>query len=112
MPNSLNREALRHKDEPGPRAIPVSNECRVVTSWTNGRKAIVHLLAKPNGDTLIRKVYRRGFLAAMLREYFMTTYIACRLPSTLRVLGFNPWRKELFLSYVTGQRVLEWVLER
>jgi hypothetical protein len=88
------------------------DEFIVVTSWTNGRKAVVHLLEKSNGEKLIMKVYRRGFLITMLREYFVTKYIASRLSGTPRVVGFRPWRKELLLSYISGQRVLEWVLQK
>lgn len=35
-----------------------------------------------------------------------------RLAIVPRVFGFRPWCKELFFSYIPGQRVLEWVLER
>jgi hypothetical protein len=48
----------------------------------------------------------------MLREYLVTRYISTRVPGTPKVLALRPWRKELHLSYVPGQRVLEWVLER
>jgi len=88
------------------------NDFVVVTSWTNGRKAVVHLLENMNGDKVIMKVYRPGFLMTMIREYFMTRYLSGRLSGSPRVIGFKPWRKTLFLSYVNGQRVLEWVLER
>ena len=88
------------------------NGFNVVTSWTNGRKAVVHLVENGKGEKLIMKVYRRGFFLTMVREYIVTRYIAKRLTGTVRVQGFSPWRRELLLSYVSGQRVLEWVLER
>jgi hypothetical protein len=87
-------------------------EFAVTTSWTNGRKAIVHLLENTKHEKFIMKVYRRGFLLTMFREYFLTKHVARRLPGSPRVLAFRPRRRELFLSYVSGQRVLEWVLER
>jgi len=88
------------------------NGVTVVTSWTNGRKAVVHLVENGKGEKLIMKVYRRGFFLTMVREYIATRYIAGRRTDTPRVKGFRPWRRELMLSYVSGRRVLEWVLER
>jgi serine/threonine protein kinase len=88
------------------------NEFRVITSWTNGRKAIVHLVENNRGEKSILKIYRPGFTLTMLREYLVTRYIASRVPLAPKVLGLRPLRKELLLSYVSGQRVLEWVLER
>jgi serine/threonine protein kinase len=88
------------------------NESRAITSWTNGRKAIVQLIENGRGEKWILKTYRPGFALTMLREYLVTRYISRRIPLTPKVLGFRPLRKELLLSYVSGQRVLEWVLER
>ena len=84
-----------------------------LTSWTNGHKAVVHLLAtRPAGRKVILKAYRPGFFATMFREYLMTRYISRRLTIVPSVLDFRPWRRELYLSYLPGQRVLEWVLQR
>lgn len=94
-------------------ALPTSpNGLNLVTSWTNGRKAVVYLLEDGAGKKVIRKAYRPGFFLTMLREYVVTKYIAARLSFTPRVLAFSPRRGELWLSYVRGQRVLEWVLQR
>lgn len=85
---------------------------RVVTSWTNGRKATVHLLENIKGEKCICKVYRPGFLCSMFREYVAAKYLAMRLPMVPQVLAFRPSKKQLIFSYIPGQRVLEWVLQR
>src|SRR2546426_12645194 len=92
--------------------LPKLDDLTIVTSWTNGRKAVVHLVENNNGQRLIVKVYRRGFIAAMFREYIASRYVSMRLSMVPRVVGFRPWRRELFFSYIQGQRVLEWVLQR
>lgn len=84
----------------------------LVTSWTNGRKAVVHLLEDPSGTKVIRKTYRQGFQFRMWWEYLMSMYVSRRTSITPRVVAFRPWRKEIFLEYLEGQRVLEWVLCR
>ena len=84
----------------------------VITSWTNGEKAVVHLLENSAGEKLILKAYRAGFTATMLREYVVARYVARKLSIVPKVLGVRPRRRELYFSYVSGQRVLEWVLER
>jgi len=48
----------------------------------------------------------------MFREFAMTTYVSRRLSIVPRVLRFKPWRREIWLQYLAGERVLEWVLER
>ena len=92
--------------------LPKPDELTVVTSWTNGHKAVVHLVENRTGEKLILKAYRPGFTSAMFREYVATRYVARKLSVVPRVLGFRPWRKELYFSYISGQRVLEWVLQR
>ena len=92
--------------------LPKPDEFSLVTSWTNGEKAVVHLLENSRGERLIMKEYRRGFLDTMFREYLAARYVASRLSVVPKVFGFRPWRKELFFEYVPGQRVLEWVLQR
>src|SRR6266571_2667831 len=92
--------------------LPKLDSLTIVTSWTNGRTAIVHLLENANGEKMIMKMYRRGFTGTMLREYFVATYVAARLPTTAKVLGFRPSHRELLFSYVRGERTLEWVLHR
>ena len=84
----------------------------VLTSWTNGRKAVVELLQDHNGRRVIRKRYRRGFWFAMFREYVMAIYVSRRTCITPRVVEFRPWTREIVFEYVDGQRVLEWVLSR
>ena len=91
---------------------PTVNQPTRVTSWTNGRKAVVDLLEHPDGQKIIRKTYRRGFSRAMLREFTVAAYASWRVPITPRVVAFRPWRHEIFLEYIPGQRVLEWVLVR
>jgi hypothetical protein len=88
------------------------HELTVVTSWLNGRAATVHLLANGSGGRVIMKVYRPGFMGKMFRDYAASRYVARRLSIVPKVLAFKPTRREIFFSYVPGQRVLEWVLER
>src|SRR5207253_11420435 len=92
--------------------LPKRDQFGVVTSWTNGQKAIVHLLENDIGEKLILKRYRPGFPVTMFREYAVARYVARRLSVVPRVIGFRPWRRELYFSYISGQRVLEWVLQR
>ncbi len=84
----------------------------ILTSWTNSEKAIVHLVETRDGEKVILKIYRPGSIVRMFREYIVTKYVASRLSIVPKVLSFRPWRRELCFSYVSGQRVLEWVLER
>jgi len=91
---------------------PMPDDAAVATSWTNGLRATVHLLEKGSGEKVILKVYRPGFMGLMLREYVATRYVASRIPIVPKVLAFRPLKRELCLSYIHGQRVLEWVLER
>jgi len=83
----------------------------VVDSWTNGQKAVVHLVKDRSGRELIMKAYRPGFTAVMVREYVVASYVARRLSVVPKVLRFRPRQKELYFSYIRGQRVLEWVLQ-
>src|SRR6266567_8713152 len=89
-----------------------SDDRRIITSWTNGRKATVHLVRNSCGEQLVLKIYRPGFWVSMLREYLTTSYVARRLSVGPKVLSFRLCRKEILLSYVSGERVLEWVLQR
>lgn len=88
------------------------DQLTVITSWTNGEKALVHLMANRTGQKFIMKVYRPGFTARMFREYVAARYVANKLSIVPKVLAFRPWRKELYFSYIPGQRVFEWVLQR
>ena len=81
-------------------------------SWTNGRKAVVQLVGDASGFRAIRKQYRVGFTPQMHREFLMTSYAASRTSICPSVLSFRPWTRELFIEYLPGERVLEWVLER
>ncbi len=87
-------------------------EMREVSSWTNGGRADVFLLANRDGKKLIVKRYRPHFIGTMLRDYFMLKYVSGRLAIAPRVLEFSPRKLELCLSYLEGQRLLEWVLQR
>lgn len=91
---------------------PKPDALTVVTSWTNGRKAVVYLVEDKHGAKLIRKVYRTGWRHRMFRDYVMTAYVSHRVSITPRVLAFRPWRSEILLQYLPGERVLEWVLSR
>jgi len=92
--------------------LPELDHPTPITSWTNSEKALVHLLETAKGEKIILKRYRPGFASTMFREYVVANYVASRLTDVPKVLGFSPLRRELFFSYVRGQRVLEWVLER
>lgn len=92
--------------------LPKLHNFTVITSWTNSEKAVVHLLEHSAGEKLILKAYRPGYTATMFREYVVAKYLASRLLIVPQVLGFRPWEKELYLSYISGQRVLEWVMQR
>jgi hypothetical protein len=81
-------------------------------SWTNGQKAVVHLVELPTGEKRIVKIYKPGFVGWMFREYLSLRYVSKRLPIIPKLICFRPSQKELVLSYIPGQRVLEWVLQR
>lgn len=85
---------------------------RVITAWTNGRKAEVQLLEDSAQKKLILKAYRPGFMLPMFREYLVTLFVSRKLSIVPKVLAFQPLHKRLFLSFIDGQRVLEWVLQR
>jgi len=85
---------------------------RIITAWTNGKKAEVQLLEDSAQKKVILKTYRPGFLLPMFREYLVTEYVSRKLSIVPKVLAFQPLRKRLFLSFIAGQRVLEWVLQR
>jgi tRNA A-37 threonylcarbamoyl transferase component Bud32 len=84
----------------------------VVCSWTNGRKAIVYLVELESGQRMVLKRYRVRFLATMVREYLLTTYLSHRLDITPKVVAFKPFSRELVVEFIPGERVLEWVLAR
>ena len=88
------------------------DDIRIITTWTNGRKATVHLVQNSRGERVILKVYRSGFPVSMFREYLATRYVGSRLSIVPKVVNFRPLRKEIVLTYISGQRVLEWVLGR
>jgi hypothetical protein len=92
--------------------LPTPDDFTVTTSWTNGQKAVVDLMTNRAGKKIIKKVYRPGYTSAMFREYMVAKYVASRLAIVPQVLGFRPLQKELYFSYVSGQRVLEWVMQR
>jgi len=87
-------------------------ESKVVRSWTNGRRANVHLVEQESGQRVIVKCYRGRFFATMVREYLFTMYLSRRLDIIPKVLAFKPFSMELVFSYVPGERVFEWVLAR
>ncbi|HEU0046328.1 MAG TPA: lipopolysaccharide kinase InaA family protein [Nitrososphaera sp.] len=84
---------------------------RILCSWNNGQKAVVHLVECSNGEKQIQKLYKPGFAGWMFREYFSIWYVSRWLDIVPKLISFRPWKKELVMSYIPGQRVLEWVLE-
>jgi hypothetical protein len=84
----------------------------ILCSWTNGQKAVVNLVELQSGQKQILKIYKPGFAAWMFREYVSIRYVSQRLSIVPKLIRFNPFRRELVLSYIPGQRVLEWVLQR
>jgi SAM-dependent methyltransferase len=83
-----------------------------ICTWCNGHKAVVHLEEFANGWRQVVKHYKRGFSWWMWREYLNVSYLGKKLDIVPKLIRFRPWRRELVVTYVAGQRVLEWVLER
>jgi Lipopolysaccharide kinase (Kdo/WaaP) family len=81
-------------------------------TWDNGQKAVVRLMESADGDKLIQKVYGRRFAGWMLRESISIWYLSKSLEIVPRLIDFKPWKNELIMSYIPGQRALEWVLQR
>jgi Ser/Thr protein kinase RdoA (MazF antagonist) len=84
---------------------------RSVASWTNGSQAEVHLLEDEEGTRTILKCYRAGKTTVMLRELLALRWLG-RLAVLPRVLDYDLRGRTLQLSYIAGDRVLEWVLDR
>jgi len=84
----------------------------VVRTWTNGSKADVDLVSLPD-RRIIRKRYRAGVVprTAMFREYLGLKMLQ-GLEFVPSVVEFLPFERQLAMSFLEGQRVLEWVLER
>jgi len=80
-------------------------------TWNNGQKAVVHLVHNSNGEPQIQKIYKPGFTGWMLREYIGLWYVSKRLSVVPKPIRFRPWKREIIMSYVSGERVLEWVLK-
>lgn len=84
---------------------------KVLVAWTNGRRAAAYLLEDEIGRKCVLKHYRPGNLPIMIKEM-----IALRCLATLdvapQVLSYELAASTLILSYVPGERVLEWVLRR
>ena len=74
----------------------------VVTAWTNGRKAEVHLVQDGEGAKFIKKVYRHGWRGRMFRECMMAAYVSGLVSISPRVLAFRPWRNEIVFQYLPG----------
>jgi tRNA A-37 threonylcarbamoyl transferase component Bud32 len=85
---------------------------RVITSWTNGRKACVLLMQNRNGEKYLIKRYHRRFLPTMIREALCLRYLASRLGCVPVLLRISLLRNELVISYISGERLLEWILKR
>ena len=81
-------------------------------TWTNGSKAEVDLVSQ-NGGFFIRKRYRPGVVPgmAMAREYLGLKALQ-GLEFVPQLVTFRPMRRELSISFLDGDRVLEWVLGR
>ena len=84
----------------------------VVRTWTNGSKAEVDLISGP-AEFVIRKRYRMGRVAgtAMVREYLGLKLLQ-HLEIVPKVVQFLPLRRQLSISFIKGDRVLEWVMAR
>lgn len=91
---------------------PKASTWELVTSWTNGRKAVVELLRDGAGEHVIRKTYRTGYETRMFREYAVAEYVSRLASVSPRVLAFSPRKKQILFQYLPGIRVLEWVLSR
>lgn len=65
-----------------------------------------------NGTKYLVKRYRRRFLPTMIREIVCLRFLATRLNTVPRLLGIDLLRSEIVLSYIAGERLLEWVLKR
>jgi Lipopolysaccharide kinase (Kdo/WaaP) family len=89
---------------------PSFEERDVRKSWTNGDKADVHLVVTPAGEPQILKIYRPGFTAWMFREYLTLRQLFGRSVPVPQLRGFKLFRRELLMSFVPGERVLEWGL--
>lgn len=87
------------------------DEWDTVTEWTNGSKADVYLIRSKDGARAIRKCYRRRLLRPILQEYVSLRYLA-KTGIVPEILRFSLRRAEFVLSFIEGQRVLEWVVER
>jgi hypothetical protein len=86
------------------------DEWEIKRSWTNGEKADVHLVVTPQGEQQILKVYRPGFKGWMFREYLTLRLLSGHSLPVPKLLSFRPLLKELLMSLVPGERVLEWAL--
>ncbi len=91
--------------------LPKRDSIRTLCTWNNGEKAVVHLVEDSNGEKQIQKLYKPGFAGWMFREYLSIRYLSRWLDIIPKLVSFRPWKKELIISYIPGQRVLEWVLE-
>jgi hypothetical protein len=91
--------------------LPKRDYVRIGATWDRGGKAVVHLIECSSGAKLIRKTYNPRYIAWMFRECFSAFYLSRRLDVVPHFVSFRPWRRELVVSYIHGQRVLEWVLE-
>jgi tRNA A-37 threonylcarbamoyl transferase component Bud32 len=88
----------------------LNDELDIRRSWTNGEKADVHLVVTPQGEQQILKVYRPGFNGWMLREYLTLRLLSGRSVPIPKLLAFRFFRRELLMSLVPGDRLLEWGL--
>jgi len=91
--------------------LPKRDSIRTLCTWNNGEKAVVHLVEDSNGEKQIQKLYKPGFAGWMFREYLSIRYLSRWLDIIPKLVSFRPGKKELIISYIPGQRVLEWVLE-
>lgn len=87
-------------------------DANIVCAWTNGRKADVYLVEQEGGCKVVVKRYRLRFIATFVRECLTTRYLSQRIDVLPRVVACHPLQRELVLSYMEGERVLEWVLAR
>jgi tRNA A-37 threonylcarbamoyl transferase component Bud32 len=85
---------------------------QTVFVWDNGAKAVVSHVKGPDGIDYISKVYRKGQFHTFLRELMVLKFLGPRVSCVPAVLSFDLSRRETFLNFIGGERVLEWVLRR
>jgi tRNA A-37 threonylcarbamoyl transferase component Bud32 len=84
---------------------------RVLAAWTSGRRAAAYLLEDELGRKCVLKRYRPGHLPIMIKEMVALRCLA-RFDVAPQLVSYEIGTRTLVLTYVAGERVLEWVLRR